>query len=184
MKITVHKFSEKDIPDRVNWINDIRINRHMHFDLPASIINTENWFKAISVSHSRIDLVFKDESGRALAMAGFADINLHHQHAEFYIFINPDEQGKGYGRLVTKWMMNYGFLKYGLNKIYLYTDTDNNGAMKLYEKLGFVKEGIQRKHRFKNGSFKDKAAFGMLRSEWLDMPWAEKEINLEVGVEK
>src|SRR5690606_3297006 len=157
MKITVHKFSEKDIPDRVNWINDIRINRHMHFDLPASIINTESWFKAISVSHSRIDLVFKDEKGKVLAMAGFADINLHHQNAEFYIFINPDEQGRGYGRRVTKWMINYGFLKYGLNKIYLYTDTDNSGAIKLYENLGFVKEGVQRKHRFKNGSFKDKA---------------------------
>lgn len=182
MKLTVSKFSEKYIPVRVSWINDVRINHNMHFDLPASVHETQNWFNAVSKATNRIDLIFTDEYDYPLGMAGFAEINLAHSNAEFYIFINPDEHGKGIGKAITKWMLNYGFLKYNLNKIYWYTDSDNLHAVALYEKMCFTKEGIQRRHRFKNGLFRDKVSFGILREEWIRMPWAEAEIHLQFSL--
>lgn len=178
MKITVRKIDASDIPVRVSWINDIRVHGNMHFDVPVSIINTEFWFESISNSNNRFDLIFIDAQDGPLGMSGLTNIELDHQSAEFYIFINPEFHGRGIGKMITQWTVNFGFLKYNLNKIYLYTDSDNTIALSLYENLGFVKEGVQRKHRFKLGSFKDKVAFGILREEWIEKDWAENEIKL------
>lgn len=171
MQIIPKKFSDKDIVNRVQWINNSRINQTMFFDLPATVENTQKWYDAIQNSKNRIDFSFYNEEGLVIAMGGFTGINFLHKNAEFYVMVNPELQGQGIGKHVSFWMYNYAFSNLNLHKIYLYTNDDNVAAYSIYEKAGFTLEGILREHKWKNGKFQNRRYYGLLISEWDEQPW-------------
>lgn len=173
MEIKAKRFSEADIAIRVDWINNPLVNETMFFDLPASIENTVKWYKANIGNKSRIDFSFFDGNDICIAMGGFTSITKEHQNAEFYVMVDPAQQGKGIGKIVSKWMYNYAFSTLHLNKIYLYTNDDNVAAYSIYEKCGFQLEGILRNHKWKNGKFQNRRFYGLLKSEWEFVEWKE-----------
>jgi len=171
MKIIPTKFSKDDIETRVDWINDESINRTMFFDLPALVDNTKKWFENNIGNKGRIDFTFKQEDNSIVAMGGFTGISVEHKNAEFYVLVNPLLQGKGIGQHVSMWMYNYAFSVLNLHKIFLYTNDDNIAAYKIYEKAGFVLEGVLREHKWKNGVFQNRRLYGLLKSEWENVIW-------------
>jgi RimJ/RimL family protein N-acetyltransferase len=177
MNITAKYFSEEDIQERVKWINTKSINHTMFFDFPATIEKTKSWFNNNIGNTKRVDFTFYDNNTNIIAMGGFTSIDSIHSNSEFYIMVNPAMHGKGVGTKVSKWLFNYAFLKYNLNKIYLYTNDENTNAYKLYENCGFKLEGVLRKHKIKNGIFQNRRFYGLLRSEWQNLEWREKELN-------
>lgn len=174
MEIIPKRFCFKDIETRVEWINDIRINHTMFFDLPASVENTENWYNKNINNKSRIDFSFFDNLENLIAMGGFTSISQEHRNAEFYVMVNPTLQGRGIGNKVSIWMYNYAFSILDLHKIYLYTNDDNVAAYSIYKKAGFLLEGILREHKWKNQKFQNRRFYGLLKSEWKILPWAKK----------
>ena len=178
MKFIFEKFAESDIGTRVLWINDPRIHSGIYVKYPTTVKDTRDWYLATSNDPTRIDLIVKSESGVALGMVGLTSISTVNSNAELYLMINPDLHGKGLGGKITRWVLNFGFSHYNLHKIYLYTDSVNVNAISVYRKIGFKEEGIQRGQRFKDGTYRDKVAFGMLRNEWLSKEWAEQQIKL------
>ena len=44
--ISIRKFCEKDIPKKVQWINDPCNNRFLHYDLPLETEKTLKWYHA------------------------------------------------------------------------------------------------------------------------------------------
>jgi len=61
----------------------------------------------------------------------------------------------------------------------VYTNNDNEAAFWIYEKAGFILEGVMRQHKWKNGAFQNRRIYGMLRTEWEDAEWKE---DLEHGI--
>ncbi|HEY0896898.1 MAG TPA: GNAT family protein [Sphingobacteriaceae bacterium] len=167
MLLTADMISRDDLPSRVDWINDPRVNEFMYFKLPVTLQGTMKWYDKVIRNYDRYDLAFRDENGTPVGMSGITAINASFHNGEFYIFINPEMQGRGAGKAITAWMLEYGFSTLGLAKIYLYVDGDNLHAVRLYESIGFVREGNLRQHRYKNGKYHDKLVFGMLKHEWL-----------------
>lgn len=43
---------------------------------------------------------------------------------------------------------------------------DNVRAQRLYEKIGFIREGVKRKAKFKNGKFVNMLIYAILREEF------------------
>ena len=72
----------------------------------------------------------------------------------------------GCSRNATLEILKYGFSELGLNKIYLNVLANNIRAIKFYEKLGFVKEGVFRKHLKIRDTFIDLQWYSMLREEY------------------
>ncbi len=88
------------------------------------------------------------------------------RNAEFAIYIG-DPQYKGKGRLeATIDTLGFGFYNLGLHRIQLKVLTENTIAISLYEKIGFIKEGIIREVVFKNNSFKDEISMSILKNEF------------------
>ncbi|WP_413511889.1 GNAT family N-acetyltransferase [Myroides odoratus] len=173
MKIKAKRFNEGDITIRVDWINNPLINQTMFFELPASVENTVKWYNANIGNQNRIDFSFFDTNSVCVAMGGFTSISKEHSNAEFYVMVDPFQQGKGIGQYVSKWMYNYAFSILKLNKIYLYTNDDNVAAYSIYEKSGFQLEGILRNHKWKNDKFQNRRFYGLLKSEWEVLEWKE-----------
>lgn len=47
MKVTIRKFEERDVADKIRWINDERNNQFLHYDLPLEYKKTVEWFRRL-----------------------------------------------------------------------------------------------------------------------------------------
>ena len=87
------------------------------------------------------------------------------------IFIaDAAHRGQGYGRVAVCQLLDFAFNRLNLNKVYLQTSPEFIEAIRLYEKLGFVKEGAMRQHYACDGVYSDKIIFSMLLSEYANSP--------------
>lgn len=167
-KVYLRLFEKDDLKKRVEWINDEENNELLGFDFPVSLSKTENWFNNSLKDNSKINFAIVDKNTEKLVgMTGLLDINLKDKNTEFYITIGDKSyRGKHIANEVIDLVNEYAFIELGLEKIYLHTYSYNKIAIKLYEKNGFIKEGIFRKHKWKRGSLRDIVYYSILKSEW------------------
>lgn len=163
--IKLRKLQENDLMTRVEWMNNPKVYKTMHFIPPISIENTMKWFEKNRWNNNRVDIVFDNEDGHRVAMGGLTNIDYSVRKAEFYIFVNPEMQRKGYGVNAAYQLCKYGFEILQLHKIYLYTNSSNLGARKTYEKIGFKLEGTLRDEMINNEIFEDRLYYGLLAAE-------------------
>jgi RimJ/RimL family protein N-acetyltransferase len=74
--------------------------------------------------------------------------------------------GHGYGRDAIRVLLDYAFRLRNLHKVWLTVNSDNERAIRSYERCGFVEEGRLRKHVWNNGRYIDLVYMGVLREEW------------------
>lgn len=80
--------------------------------------------------------------------------------------IQEEHRRKGYGEEAIRWLVNWGFKWAGLHRIELGTISYNGAAIRLYEKVGFKKEGVKRECVFMDGKWFDMVEYGLLEGEW------------------
>ncbi|TPX18746.1 uncharacterized protein E0L32_002603 [Thyridium curvatum] len=93
----------------------------------------------------------------------------HTRDSSIGINILPDFQRQGYGSEAIRWMLGWAFQTAGLHRVGLDAFSYNEGAVRLYERLGFQPEGRRREAVFHNGRWHDCVAFGMTEDEWREM---------------
>lgn len=78
----------------------------------------------------------------------------------------PNLTDKGLGTELMTWALSYVFNNLGMHRIELGTSAENARALHLYEKLGFVREGLRRKCALRDGEWKDSVDLALLEEEW------------------
>lgn len=169
----LRKIKFEDLPVRVDWMNNPIIYNTMHYGIPITLENTQNWFAKNVDNQNRIDVTFCESmcngGGGYVAMGGLTSIDRTVGKAELYIFVNPELLGKGIGTKATRKLCQYGFSELGLEKIYLYTDKGNVAAQKVYEKVGFRLEGTLRNEILtRTGHITDRLYYGLLKHELIE----------------
>ena len=167
-RVYLRPLEKQDLPLRVKWVNDPEVHETLMFDYPISLASTEQWFARASGDESKrnFSIVFK-ETDQVIGMTGLINIEVKHRRAQFYITIGEKQfRGKRIADEVIPLVLDYGFTELNLNKIYLYTITNNDRARKVYERNGFVQEGVLRQHYFCVGAFQDLYQHAILASEW------------------
>ncbi|KAI1340716.1 putative GNAT family acetyltransferase [Xylariaceae sp. FL0016] len=93
----------------------------------------------------------------------------HHRWTDVSIDIARNHRSHGYGGEAITWGLWYGFQMAGLHRVQIQAFAFNEGALRLYEKLGFKQEGRQRDFMWFDGEWHDNVIFGMLEGEWREM---------------
>ena len=75
-------------------------------------------------------------------------------------------RGKGYGADALRLILNYAFAELNLYRVSLTVMSYNADAIRAYERVGFVKEGVQRGMVKREGQRYDMVLYGILREEW------------------
>lgn len=108
-----------------------------------------------------------DLDDRCLGHVGLYRIGNRVRSAEFAIMLGDKASwGRGIGKAVTSFVVDYGFRMLNLNRIELSCLASNGRAQRLYARLGFRVEGTQRQAQFKDGQFIDVVLMAVLASEW------------------
>lgn len=78
--------------------------------------------------------------------------------------VHDDWQGKGIGRALLDAAIDLAENWLNITRLELEVFTDNESAIKLYERFGFEREGTLRQHAFRNGRYVDSYAMARIRA--------------------
>ncbi len=76
--------------------------------------------------------------------------------------------GRGYAGEALQAVIDYCFQELNMNRIGAEIYDFNLRSIRLFEKLGFRREGALRQAVFKDGKFHDELLYGLLRQAWID----------------
>lgn len=130
----------------------------------------ENWYKNYMNNRGNsVRCAILNNNKQIIGLVSLTNINHLNQSAEFHIMIgDKNSQGKGAGFFATNAMLKHAFYNLNLHRVELSALEYNIPANRLYQKVGFVKEGIKRLSNFKNGKFVSLICYGILRDEYIN----------------
>ncbi|MFC4060462.1 GNAT family N-acetyltransferase [Planomonospora corallina] len=106
--------------------------------------------------------------GRLIGVTRLGDTEPETGRAELDIYIGEkDCWGKGYGTEATRLICRYGFDRMRLHSIALWVVAENAAAIRVYEKVGFVRDGRHRHSFRRDGRWYDQILMSMLEGELL-----------------
>ncbi len=108
------------------------------------------------------------DTGEAIGRIYISNIDHHYDSLDITrIYIAEREnRGKGYGEEALRKTVKWAFEEMNVERVTLDHFTDNIKASSLYDKVGFVREGIMRHGGKKNGIYIDMCLRSMLREEY------------------
>ncbi|MEC0232688.1 GNAT family N-acetyltransferase [Paenibacillus alba] len=169
--ILLKDISKKDIMVINGWRNDFEL---IHLLVaPFRYINLETdeaWFDQYMRNKSsqvRCGIWLKDQE-KLIGVVNLINIDNVSRNAEFSIMIgDQDYHNKGIGTLATQLILNHAFVHLNLHRIHLTVLDYNFPAIRLYEKVGFQKEGVLREAIFKDGEYRNVIQFSILKKDFL-----------------
>ena len=106
--------------------------------------------------------------GTLIGRGGLFEIDHVSRNASIGLSLCAASRGQGFGRDVVRVLLDYGFQKRNLHRIYLEALARNIAGLRAYAASGFVEEGRLRDSAYLYGGFEDLVVMGVLRSDWLD----------------
>lgn len=98
------------------------------------------------------------------------EIDWENRSASFRIALASQNLfGKGYGTEATRLMVDFGFRTLKLHRIELEVYDFNPRAQHVYEKVGFVREGLRRDVLLWNGRYQSAITMSILEEEWTNL---------------
>ena len=79
---------------------------------------------------------------------------------------DPQDRGQGYGSEALRLLLRYAFAELNLHRLTAFIPEYNKGAMRLFEKAGFIEEVRRRQAIHRDGRRWDMVHMGILRREW------------------
>ena len=154
--IKIRKHLQKDIPYRVKWLNNPKINNFVGaIGEKTNLRKQKKWFESYRKDKNKIFFTICDNT-TPIGFMGLSNISKFDRNADLLIAIGEDEyRGKGIGKIALKWLLDFGLNKLNLHKISLGVTKDNDIAIKLYKSLGFSVEGELQDEIFSNGKFRN-----------------------------
>lgn len=167
-QIYLRPLEREDLIYRPKWFNDPEIHRTLLMEIPIGYAQTLQWYERSLKDPSKLNLSICDTATQnVIGMTGFLNINHRHQNAQFYITIGEKQYwGRKIADEVIPLMLGHAFCELNLRKVYLWTIPVNERARQIYERNGFVREGVLRQHYFCRGSHQDLIQHAILREDW------------------
>ncbi|WP_096188517.1 GNAT family N-acetyltransferase [Evansella halocellulosilytica] len=118
------------------------------------MIDKENMYTAVDINGYVV--------GIARLVRG--DLKMKRHTALFRTWLSKDAQGKGLGRKIMEYTLEWGRI-HQLHKICLTVFAKNEVAKQLYEKYGFVVEGVQKEQIYVDGEYDDEVFMAYFYSD-------------------
>jgi RimJ/RimL family protein N-acetyltransferase len=128
----------------------------------------DRWYRSRGEDSDRLDLAIATaEDDRCVGEVVLNGLDPANRSCAFRIsLIGPSVYGRGYGTEATRLILAHAFDTVGLHRVALEVYDLNPRARHVYDKLGFVVEGVLRDALWWEDRFHDAIAMSMLAPEW------------------
>ncbi len=166
-EIYLDSIKEENLPLLFKWINDRETVLLSSYYKPVSENEHRSWFENIKLDKSVFIFgIFLLKGNKLIGTCKLLNLNFIDRNGELQIRIGDrHNQSKGYGQQAIKLLVDFAFKDLNLTRIYLFVFDDNTRAIKAYQKIGFIEEGILRKHAHIDGKYRNVIIMGLLREE-------------------
>ena len=157
-----------DALDFVRWFGDKEVAIYLLRQTPMTLRKEKEWIKKMLKAKDKIIWSIFNEDGKLIGNTGLT-VDAKNKAASFGIMIGEkDEWGKGYAGECLKLIGNFVFKKLKYHRLELEVYMKNKRAARVYEKAGFLLEGVKRQ-KLKNSitqKFEDEGIMSILSKEW------------------
>jgi RimJ/RimL family protein N-acetyltransferase len=149
------------------WINDENSSEFLDGIFPVSRESLIKYYSDNQPPNSVIFSICDKSNDKYFGNAKLGSIDWVNRRCTYGRLIGLEEyKNKGFGTEALVLLIKYGFLKLGMNRIYSGAIKDNIASLKSNEKVGFVKEGIQRNAIWRNGKFNDIISLAITKEDF------------------
>jgi [ribosomal protein S5]-alanine N-acetyltransferase len=170
--IMLKALSERDVQESgwYGWFNDAAATEFVQQRyFPNTLERQLEFYRTgIAASTTKIQLGILPTGANAIVgVVSLSGIDWMNRKAEFGIMIGEaSARGKGYGTEACLLLVQHGFERLSLNKIYLGVHAAHTAAIRSYEKAGFRIDGVLRDDVLLNGVYADTVQMSMLAREF------------------
>jgi RimJ/RimL family protein N-acetyltransferase len=126
-----------------------------------------DWYGSRKDQLDRLDLAVVDKAtGRCVGEVVFNEWSEAGNSCNFRTLIGPRGRDRGLGTEAIRMFIGYGFERLGLRRISLDVLAFNPRAKRVYEKIGFVTEGVLREQHRWGSQWIDDILMSILDHEW------------------
>jgi RimJ/RimL family protein N-acetyltransferase len=166
--VRLRPLEEHDQEDLYRMKNDAEIGTMLGgFHTGRSMREINSWIlKPRDPREEIIWAIADSKTDSCVGHVGLYQIDHRIRSAEFAILIGDRALwGQGLGKTVTTAILEFGFNSLNLNRISLEVLSTNERAIRLYEKVGFKKEGELLSAQYKEGRYLDVVLMACLRDD-------------------
>ena len=156
-------------PEYLAWLNNPDLTKYSaHFRTwPTTEKDLEDFYSNLKGDNHVVFAACCNKTGIHFGNASIDAIDWINRNAHFNIMIGiPDFRIVHYLD-VMKVLTDYAFNTLNLNK--LCGGSEIPGILELHERMGWKKEGVLRKHHFREGKYVDVVQVAILREEFLEL---------------
>lgn len=151
----------------MTWFHNPIITRYnSHGLFPYTEKQKEEFLDSLDTATNKIIMAIVYDSIH-VGNVSLQSIDWINRSAEIAIILDNDYHGKGIGTEACKKMLEHGFLKMNLNRIWTGTASINVGMRHVAASIGMRPEGVFREAIYLDGSYYDVNEYGILRSEYV-----------------
>jgi len=152
--------------DYVDWMNDAEVNRYLESGGDYTLDKLRDYLEDVEKKDILFWGIHLKSNNQHIGNIKIDPVNEKHGLAEYGIMMGrKSEWGKGYAGEATRRIIDYCFTELGIRKITLGVVIDNEAAFGLYKKMGFLTEGLYKRHTFHNGKYCDVARMAIFNPE-------------------
>lgn len=166
----LRELERRDLAEINKWRNDPELIRFL--GAPFRYINYEvdvQWFENYMKNRDNaVRCAIAGDDDVIIGLVSLVPVNTFNQSAVLHIMIGSSENhNRGCGTFAVNEILKHAFMNMNLNRVELSVLEDNSRARHVYEKAGFIQEGIKRNAVFKGGRFVNMVMYAILREEYL-----------------
>ena len=136
---------------------------------PEPDATVSDWYATRAAVDERLDLgIVENATGDLVGEVVLNEYDPVARSANFRTLMGSAGRGRGLGTEAARLIVGYGFEAIGLHRISLDVFAFNPRAQRVYEKVGFVREGVRRDAFAFDGEFVDEILMSILEDEWAD----------------
>jgi RimJ/RimL family protein N-acetyltransferase len=168
-RLLIREFRHSDLDSVHEYSGNPEVTKYIPFE-PSSIQQAMAFLEQAIEKQSipdRTDYELAVELKQENKVIGGCRMNKETDiQAHLGFLFNQKYWGYGFATETAKALVDFGFSKLNVHRIFAHCFIDNLASVKVLEKVGLVCEGRLRENMMSEGKYSDTFVYGILRHEW------------------
>lgn len=170
-RLVLREYEEGDWPAVLAYQSDPLYLRYYEWTerTPEAVREFVGMFLAQQQERPRVKYqiaVVLKATGQLIGSCGIRMRSPDAHEADIGYELDPKHWGQGYATEAARAVVELGFERFGLHRIWSWCIADNLGSARVLEKLGMRQEGRLRENEVFKGRWWDTLLYGILEHEW------------------